>query len=493
METNNDQNNKLSALARNNRVCMIAHIATDSVMLLLLFLQALTRGINPAVLLISCVLGIGPVAAEIFYWKKNKETTAIRHLVGNGFAVFFNFYIYTSTTFMASVFVIPMILVISLYNNTRFSLLVNTGVVIETIIMAVIGVNTGKYAYPDSDAAVIHVIFVILVAVYSYVTSATLNTNEAQKMNTINESQKNTEKLLSEISELSTKMQEGIEYIHNEMTALTEGSAVTVSAMQEVSAGALDTANAVQKQLLQTEAIQKQVDTVSSISGNIHDSMQHTLSVIDDGLKDVNTLVSQVDDSVHNGVDVSEKLKELDHHIKEMNSIIDLISDITSQTSLLALNASIEAARAGDAGRGFSVVASEISHMAGQTSEATEHITDIINNFAATITEVVRVINHMIDGINTEKQSTTNTAGIFDLIKTNSVSVREQLDGLTDNVVSLKDANSVISDSIQTISAVSEEVSAHSSQTLNQENENTEVLNRIDAKMQELMALIANR
>ncbi len=484
--------NNSTALERNNRVCMIAHTVTNSVMLLLLILQALTRGINPAVLLISCTLGIVPVAAEYFYWHRNHETTAIRHLVGNGFAVFFTFYIYTSTTFMASVFVIPMILVISLYNNTTFSLLVNSGVVIETIIMAVMGVNSGKYAYPDSDAAIIHVIFVILVAAYSYITSATLNTNEAQKLKTITDSQKDTERLLAEISKLSTKMQEGIEYIHNEMALLNEGSEVTVAAMQEVSAGALDTANAVQKQLHETEAIQKKVDTVSNISDNIHESMQHTLTVIDDGLSDVNKLVSQVDDSVHNGVDVSEKLKELDHHIKEMNSIIDLISDITSQTSLLALNASIEAARAGDAGRGFSVVATEISHMAGQTSEATEHITDIINSFATTITEVVKVINHMIDGINTEKQSTTKTASIFDLIKSNSVTVREQLDGLTSDVVSLKDANNVISESIQTISAVSEEVSAHSSHTLNQTNENNIVLGRIDAKMQELMALIAS-
>ena len=477
----------LTALARNNRTCMIAHTATAGVMLLLLFLQAATRGINPAVLTISCILGIAPVAAELLYWKKNHETTAIRHLVGNGFAVFFTFYIYTSTTFMASVFVIPMIVVISLYNNKKFSLLVNTGVVIETIILAVIGIQSGKYAYPDSDTAIIHVIFVILVAVYSYITSATLNTNEKQKLDAITASKNDTEKLLSDISNLSTKMQEGIKYIHNELSLLNNGSSVTVSAMQDVSAGAMDTANAVQKQLLQTESIQKQVSTVSSISENIHSSMEHTISVIDDGLNDVNTLVSQVDDSVHNGVDVSEKLKELDHHIKEMNSIIDLISDITSQTSLLALNASI------DAGRGFSVVASEISHMAGQTSEATEHITDIINNFAATITEVVRVITHMIDGINTEKQSTSNTAGIFDLIKSNSVSVREQLDELTDNIIELKAANSAISDSIQTISAVSEEVSAHSSQTLNQENENTEILKRIDSKMQELMKLTDNR
>ena len=483
----------LTALARNNRTCMIAHTATDGVMLLLLFLQAATREINPAVLTISCILGIAPVVAELLYWKKNHETTAIRHLVGNGFAVFFTFYIYTSTTFMASVFVIPMIVVISLYNNKKFSLLVNTGVVIETIILAVIGIQSGKYAYPDSDTAIIHVIFVILVAVYSYITSATLNTNEKQKLDEITASKNDTEKLLSDISNLSTKMQEGIEYIHNELSLLNNGSSVTVSAMQDVSAGAMDTANAVQKQLLQTEAIQKQISTVSSISENIHSSMEHTISVIDDGLNDVNTLVSQVDDSVHNGVDVSEKLKELDHHIKEMNSIIDLISDITSQTSLLALNASIEAARAGDAGRGFSVVASEISHMAGQTNEATEHITDIINNFAATITEVVRVITRMIDGINTEKQSTSNTAGIFDLIKSNSVSVREQLDELTDNVMELKAANTAISDSIQTISAVSEEVSAHSSQTLNQENENTEILKRIDSKMQELIKLTDNR
>ena len=71
--------------------------------------------------------------------------------------------------------------------------------------------------------------------------------------------------------------------------------------------------------------------------------------------------------------------------------------------------------------------------------------------------------------------------------------VREQLDELTDNVMELKAANSAISDSIQTISAVSEEVSAHSSQTLNQENENTEILKRIDSKMQELIKLTDNR
>ena len=482
-------NNEITELERSNKTCMAAHIATDTVMLLLLVLQAVTRGINPLVLAISFVLGIVPVTAEIIFWRRSHNTAAIKHLVGNGFAVFFTFYIYTSTTFMASLFVIPMILVISVYNDKKYSLMVNTGVVLEIIILAALGINKHMYSYPDNDTAAIHIIFVTL----TYITSSTLSSNEKKRLNDIKASQKKTEQLLNDISELSEKVTAGIEYIHKELDLLNESSAATASAMQDVSSGALDTANAVQQQLIQTEAIQQQVSTVSSISGTVQDSMKHTMAVIDGGMKDVDSLVARVNGSVESSIKVGYKLNELDHHIKEMNSIIVLISDITSQTSLLSLNASIEAARAGDAGRGFAVVAGEISHMASQTSEATDHITEIINNFSNTITDVVCVINNMIDGINGEKDSTANTAKVFGQIKANSSSVHEQLDGLADNILKLKNANDAISDSIQTISAVSEEVSAHSSETLDQENKNSEILKRIDTKMNELMALISGQ
>lgn len=88
-------NNEITELERSNKTCMAAHIATDTVMLLLLVLQAVTRGINPLVLAISFVLGIVPVTAEIIFWRRSHDTAAIKHLVGNGFAVFFTFYIYT--------------------------------------------------------------------------------------------------------------------------------------------------------------------------------------------------------------------------------------------------------------------------------------------------------------------------------------------------------------------------------------------------------------
>lgn len=483
----------LNELQRNNRTAMTAHLIDSIVMMIFILLQATSNLVSPLYVLFAAILGLAPVAAEFFFWKRNKETKLIKHIVAIGFAFFYTFCLFTSTNFMVFAFVIPMILVISIYNDAKYTLMINIGVLIESFILVYLGLSQGKYSYANYDTAVIQIVFLILICIYSYITSHTLNCNSRQKLDELSDNQRKTEALLDEISNMSVRMKEGIEYIHKELELLDAGSKSTSTAMQEVANGAADTADAVQQQLLQTEAIQHQVDSLDDISSLINESVQHTLSVIKDGQKSVDVLVKQVNESVKNGADVTDKLKELDHSIEEMNSIITLISEITSQTSLLSLNASIEAARAGDAGRGFAVVAGEISHMAEQTSNATDNITSIIGNFGSTIREVVDVINHMIEGINEEKASTADTESVFVSIDSNTVSVREHVSTLSENIVKLKGANQVISDSIQTISAVSEEVSAHSSETMNQEAENASILERIDARMQELMQLITTK
>ena len=176
--------------------------------------------------------------------------------------------------------------------------------------------------------------------------------------------------------------------------------------------------------------------------------------------------------------------------MEQMHSIVEVISGITSQTSLLSLNASIEAARAGEAGRGFAVVASEISGMAVQTQDATVHITELIKNVSDAITEVVNVVYQMIDGIHEERESTKSTAESFDRIQDNTVSIRDNIDHLASRILELKNANQEIVDSIQTISAISEEVTAHAGETMNAEEKNAQILNRIKARMNELQVLI---
>ncbi len=480
-------------IARNNRVGMLAHATDATVMVIYSIIQTYAGLHSGLYAVLMVILGIGPVVAEYVCWKKDPATPAIRHFLAIGFALFYSVALFTSTNNIVFVFVIPMILVISIYNDTKYSLMINTGTVIESLLVAVIGSQTGKFGYAGADSAVIQVVIMVLVGLYSFLSAQVLERNNREKMQNIDESRKETELLLSDISSLSRELAAGIEDMDTDLDRLNTTFAKTKGAMEQVTAGADDTANAVQKQLSQTEAIQSKVELVNDASNRIAENMEQTLQTLEGGNKDVRALVEMVDASVQNGADVAEKLGTLDKYMEEMYSIVELIGGITSQTSLLALNASIEAARAGEAGKGFAVVATEISGMATQTKEATVNITELIQNVSSAISEVVGVIRQMIAGINEEKQGASNTADSFLAIEKNTFAIQEHVKKLAAEINELKEANSVIVASIQTISAVSEEVSAHASETMEADEENSTRLNDMKDTMQGLLNKIEER
>lgn len=477
----------LTDVERNNKIAMMAHTITDTVMLIFCVLQVFSGLTSWSYVLGVGILGLGPVVAEHILWRKDKATSAIKHLVAIGFAVFYTVILFTSFNNMVYTFAIPMILVVSVFNDTRYSIMINTGTILESFIIVVLGARTGEFGFLGMDAGIIQIVVMILVGIYSIMTANTLDRNVRQRVQHVEEAQSRTETVLQDISRLSEQMKGGIEKIYEDLEKLNQASDVTKDSMKEVSAGALETAEAVQNQLLQTEAIQSKVDMVDNAADHITENMEKTLQVLKSGKQDMGNLVEQVDASVKNSEDVAEKLQTLDKYMEEMNSIVEIISEITSQTSLLALNASIEAARAGEAGKGFAVVATEITGMATRTNEATVHITELIQNVSSAIREVVNVIYQMIEGINEEKEGASHTAKSFADIESNTFAIRDNMQTLAESITDLQNANRVIVDSIQTISAISEEVSAHANMTMGAEEENAAVLEKISDKMQELI------
>ena len=101
-------------------------------------------------------------------------------------------------------------------------------------------------------------------------------------------------------------------------------------------------------------------------------------------------------------------LVELAEKANQIGSVVDLINDVADQTNLLALNATIEAARAGEAGKGFAVVASEVKSLAGQTSNATEEITDKVKAIQTTMGQALDAIKGIVSSVG-EVASITNT------------------------------------------------------------------------------------
>lgn len=258
----------LSDLARNNQTAMFAHTVEVSVMTVFCLLQALIGMQTFGYILIIVLLGFAPVIAERIAWARNKETPFIKHSVAIGFAIFYTFTLFTSTNLLVFVFVVPMILVISIYNDTRYSLIINFGVVLENIILVALGASTGKFGFINSDYSIIQIVFVILVGIYSYMTSRTLNTNMAQKLDSLSRSQEETADLLKNISETAEKTEYGINDIYTDLTHLNEIAESTQTAMQDMLNGVNHTANAVQQQLSHTEAIQSQVDTADEAAAS---------------------------------------------------------------------------------------------------------------------------------------------------------------------------------------------------------------------------------
>lgn len=479
----------ISDMERNNKTTMACH-AFEAVIYIGTFIGELVAG-NRSILyvLVIALLAAGPVAAEFFFWSKDHETIMIKHLVAIGFAVLYTFVLFTTTNSLMYVYVIPMVFVVSVYNDARYTLIICIGTMIESLISVFGGAATGGFGFHDMGSGLIQITVMVLVVLYSYMTARTLEANNRQKLKTVEDANVATENLLDNMEETSKAMQIGIDDINEKVDKLSAASRATKEAMENVTSGANETAEAVQRQMTQTEEIQQKAAQVGEASEAIRESMNQTLAVLENGKRDIEVLVNEVDDSVRKGADVAEKLEKLDRYIEEMNSIVELIQGITSQTSLLALNASIEAARAGEAGRGFAVVATEISGMAIQTKEATVHITELIENVSGAISGVVFVIREMIEGINGEKQSTENTAASFVQIEENTDVIRENIERLAMDVEELERANREITSSVQTISAVSEEVSAHANETLSAEEENMENLDAITEKMHELVKL----
>ena len=474
---------QISDTQRNNRTALTGH-TIEALIVVVFYACRFIRGERSlGYFLVITALALIPVILGQFFFLKDRETGMIKHTVGIGFAITYSFMVLTTEESNIYVLVIPMILLVSVFNDVKFSVQINIGTVILSLIMTIGGAFTGKFGYQGSDEAIVQVTAMILVAVYSIYAAQTSNANNQQKMENIKEAQSKTELLLSDISNMSQQMQSGMEDIYGKVENLNSASKLTKDAMSEVGSGTTETANAVQTQ------IQQKVEMVSSVAERINQSMQQTLQVLESAGKDMDVLVSQVDHSVEKGDSVAGQLETLDKYIEEMHSIVELISGITSQTSLLALNASIEAARAGEAGRGFSVVATEISGMATQTKEATVHITELIENISNAISEVVSVVREMIGAINEEKQSTENTANNFSDIQSNTLDIQSNMEQLNSNIEELKTANEQIVHSIETISAISEEVSAHANETMSAQEDNSDVLNKITDRMQQLIEL----
>ena len=254
-----------------------------------------------------------------------------------------------------------------------------------------------------------------------------------------------------ELGQLQASMQHMTQGLRQLIGGIGDGVTQIASAAEELSAVTGQTSAGVNSQKVETDqvatAMNEMAATVQEVARNAEQASEAAVMadqqaregdhVVAQAIAQIERLASEVNNS-------SEAMSELKQESDKIGSVLDVIKSVAQQTNLLALNAAIEAARAGEAGRGFAVVADEVRSLAQRTQQSTEEIEELIANL---------------------QQGTQRVAGVMDAsrgLTDSSVELTRRAGGsletITRTVSSIQAMNQQIATAAEQQSAVAEEI-----------------------------------
>ncbi|WP_026835926.1 methyl-accepting chemotaxis protein [Eubacterium xylanophilum] len=302
-----------------------------------------------------------------------------------------------------------------------------------------------------------------------------------------NDMLKNMRNLLREVESVYAAVSESLESVNSSSIVFSETTKNIQQSIHEVELGVGDQTESANECLGEMDNLFNKINSVNESTIEISNIASTTKQSATDGLKTVailNDKTSSTTDITNNVISTIEILSKYSNNIGQ---IVNTINDIAEETNLLSLNASIEAARAGAAGKGFSVVANQIRKLADQSiissskiEQLLEEIKTATNNAVTTAESAEQIVYEQVDAV-------ANSARSFQMLSDTIGKLTEYIESIQGNSKSMEQSGSTTLHSMENISAVLEETLAAVSSIANVTDKQTEALAKLDHASSQLM------
>lgn len=293
--------------------------------------------------------------------------------------------------------------------------------------------------------------------------------------------------LIMEVESVYDALSVSLNKVNTSSTTFSETTKDIQTSVHEIETGVGEQTESATDCLNEMDSLFTKINVVNDNTNEIGSIAASTQVAINSGLTSMDNLNAKTKSTTDITDSVIQTIKELSVHSKNIGQIVNSINDIAEETNLLSLNASIEAARAGAAGKGFSVVATQIRKLADQCLASAGKISNIVTEITEATKEAVSTAQTAEEIVDEQVEAVAATAHSFQTLKQRIEKLSEYLESIQSSSKDMEASGSSTLNSMENISAILEETLASVTSVANVTDKQSEALTSLDDASSQLM------
>jgi methyl-accepting chemotaxis protein len=272
----------------------------------------------------------------------------------------------------------------------------------------------------------------------------------------------NNKKLVRKLAGTVQQLEASASDVNNASEDINNYSEDITRAIDEISAGMTKQAEHAQECVVKTNNLSDRIQDINTMVEEVEDLVDRTEKMIAQGTEIVNLLGDRARETSEITSRVGSSIVMLKNESETINGFVETISNISKQTNLLSLNASIEAARAGAAGRGFSVVAEEIRKLADDSNKAADEIRHNVENIAGQTMNSVKSAREAEEMVALQAKAVDEVISVFENMNQQMTELFSGLKRIADQTETADKERNDTMDAVENISAIIQETASSS-------------------------------